>query len=313
MVKDHLASNRLVLRVGAGTMRADYGPFGQPLTSNGSVPLQGKGYINERYDPETGLQYLHARYYDPLLSRFLTPDPWDPDLPGVDINRYAYAGNDPVNMSDANGHSSGAAAPSKEEQDRRAREAAEQRKKEEELRKKQQEADDLVDKIGRSLHPEHYLENVDPAVRAMVEAKLNQVDAIYPSMGPDDFLPTKLGAKILASGIFGIAAKNAAKNTIKRGTQTKLPTNGETVATARGRQAHQNYKNALGHGYRHNEPLPSGKRPDAVDLAKQEVRELKPDNPRAISLGQKQVETYRKELEDLHGGEWKSYVDRYRP
>ncbi|MEI8180322.1 toxin TcdB middle/N-terminal domain-containing protein [Aestuariivirga sp.] len=84
MVKDHLASNRLVLRVGAGTTRADYGPFGQPLTSNGSVPLQGKGYINERYDPETGLQYLHARYYDPLLARFLTPDTWDPDMAGVD-------------------------------------------------------------------------------------------------------------------------------------------------------------------------------------------------------------------------------------
>jgi RHS repeat-associated protein len=69
------------------------------------VPLQGKGYINERYDPETGLQYLNARYHDPLLGRFLTPDTWDPDIPGVDINRYAYAGNDPVNMSDANGHS----------------------------------------------------------------------------------------------------------------------------------------------------------------------------------------------------------------
>ncbi len=99
MVKDHLASNRLVLRVGSGVTRADYGPFGQPLTSNGSVALEGKGYINERFDPETGLQYLNARYYDPLLARFLTPDTWDPDLPGVDINRYAYAGNDPVNGS----------------------------------------------------------------------------------------------------------------------------------------------------------------------------------------------------------------------
>lgn len=84
--------------------RADYGPFGQPLTSNGSVALQGTGYINERFAPETGLQYLNARYHDPLLARFITPDTWDPDLPGVDINRYAYAGNDPVNQSDANGH-----------------------------------------------------------------------------------------------------------------------------------------------------------------------------------------------------------------
>ena len=104
MVKDHLASNRLVLRVGAGTIRADYGPFGQPLTSNGSVPLQGKAFLNERFDPETGLEYLHARYYDPLLARFITPDTWDPDIPGVDINRYAYAIDDPVNGSDANGH-----------------------------------------------------------------------------------------------------------------------------------------------------------------------------------------------------------------
>lgn len=104
MVKDHLASNRLALRVGAGTIRSDYGPYGQPLTSNGSVPLQGKGYINEHYDPETGLQYLHARYYDPALGRFISPDTWDPDVAGVDTNRYAYAVNDPVNGSDANGH-----------------------------------------------------------------------------------------------------------------------------------------------------------------------------------------------------------------
>ena len=106
LLKDHLASNRLVLRVGGATRRANYGPFGQPLTSNGSVTIQGKGYINERFDPETGLQYLHARYYDPLLGRFLSPDTWDPDLAGVDINRYAYAADDPINGSDANGHSS---------------------------------------------------------------------------------------------------------------------------------------------------------------------------------------------------------------
>lgn len=104
LLKDHLASNRLSMRVGSGTTRADYGPFGQPLTSNGSVPLQGKGYINERFDPETGLEYLHARYYDPALGRFLSPDTWDPDIAGVDINRYSYALNDAVNSSDTNGH-----------------------------------------------------------------------------------------------------------------------------------------------------------------------------------------------------------------
>jgi RHS repeat-associated protein len=104
--KDQLASNRIVSYMpgGQSTKRHDYGPYGQPLTSNGSSILTGRGYINERYDAETGLQYLHARYYDPLLGRFLSPDTLDPIEDGVDINRYAYAHNDPINLSDTNGH-----------------------------------------------------------------------------------------------------------------------------------------------------------------------------------------------------------------
>ena len=37
-------------------------------------------------------------------ARFLSPDTWDPWLQGVDINRYAYSNNDPINNSDPNGH-----------------------------------------------------------------------------------------------------------------------------------------------------------------------------------------------------------------
>jgi len=37
-------------------------------------------------------------------ARFISPDTLDPTLPGVGTNRYAYAGNDPVNNSDPNGH-----------------------------------------------------------------------------------------------------------------------------------------------------------------------------------------------------------------
>jgi RHS repeat-associated protein len=112
MIKDHLNSNRLTLHHGSTTSLHAYSPYGQPSTTNGNIlaggtnaPIAGgKGYLNERYDPETGLQYLHARYHDPILGRFLTPDTWDVMLQGVDINRYAYAGGDPVNASDPNGH-----------------------------------------------------------------------------------------------------------------------------------------------------------------------------------------------------------------
>ncbi|MER8391784.1 hypothetical protein NKH10_07720 [Mesorhizobium sp. M1340] len=49
-------------------------------------------------------RYLNARYMDPVLGRFISPDDWDSTLPGVGTNRYAYAQNDPVNKSDQNGH-----------------------------------------------------------------------------------------------------------------------------------------------------------------------------------------------------------------
>ncbi|MBN3797701.1 hypothetical protein G3N99_22290 [Burkholderia sp. Ac-20392] len=43
-----------------------------------------------------------------------------------------------------------------------------------------------------------------------------------------------------------------------------------------------------------------------------EVRELKPDNARAVARGERQVEGYRKELEAVTGDSWRSVVDVYR-
>jgi RHS repeat-associated protein len=109
LLRDHLGSVRAsvpqVLDAAlTGLVRHDYGPYGAPLTSNGAITPTSKAYINERFDAETGLQYLNARYYDPNLGRFFTPDTWDPMIAGVDFNRYAYAGNDPVNGMDPSGH-----------------------------------------------------------------------------------------------------------------------------------------------------------------------------------------------------------------
>jgi RHS repeat-associated protein len=105
LIKDHLASNRLTIPQSAAALQSHaYGPYGNPRITNAATVPTGRGYINERFDAETGLQYLHARYYDPDVGRFLTPDWWDPWQQGVDINRYAYAGNDPINFSDPNGH-----------------------------------------------------------------------------------------------------------------------------------------------------------------------------------------------------------------
>ncbi len=105
--RDHLASIRRVTDASGALYRASaYQPFGAQIETalNPLTPAETKGYIGERNDPETGLTYLHARYYDPTLARFLSPDWWDPTQPGVGTNRYSYSANDPVNQSDPNGH-----------------------------------------------------------------------------------------------------------------------------------------------------------------------------------------------------------------
>lgn len=99
--RDHLATVKMVTNMaGTVTERTGHAAFGEPKPAT-SLP---KGFIGERPDVETGLLYLNARYYDPALGRFISPDDWDPTLAGVGTNRYAYAGNDPVNKADANGH-----------------------------------------------------------------------------------------------------------------------------------------------------------------------------------------------------------------
>ncbi|MBI4924142.1 MAG: hypothetical protein HY834_20595 [Devosia nanyangense] len=105
--RDHLASIRAITdATGAAYRVSTYESFGEQIETalNPLTPVETKSWIGERTDPETGLTYLHARYYDAVLGRFLQPDWWDASEPGVGTNRYAYAANDPINGSDRNGH-----------------------------------------------------------------------------------------------------------------------------------------------------------------------------------------------------------------
>jgi RHS repeat-associated protein len=55
-------------------------------------------------DPDTGLVYMQARYYDPITGRFLSIDPAEP-IPGslFHFNRYDYANNNPIINTDPDG------------------------------------------------------------------------------------------------------------------------------------------------------------------------------------------------------------------
>ena len=50
-------------------------------------------------DPETGLIYLRARYYDPTTAQFLTRDPLD----ALTRSAYGYVGDNPMNGADPTG------------------------------------------------------------------------------------------------------------------------------------------------------------------------------------------------------------------
>ena len=92
---------------GAEVLHRYYRPYGQiPITT--STFKEAKAFIGERQDTETGLLYLNARFYDPALGRFISPDWYLPTDPGVGTNRYAF--NDPINKSDPNGHANPVAA-----------------------------------------------------------------------------------------------------------------------------------------------------------------------------------------------------------
>lgn len=101
---DHLGSTHVMSNAaGVETRRFARRPYGQRLGATATDP-QAVDFIGERLDQRTGLMYLNARYYDPSAGLFLSPDSFDISRAGVGTNRYAYAGGDPVNYRDADGH-----------------------------------------------------------------------------------------------------------------------------------------------------------------------------------------------------------------
>lgn len=57
-------------------------------------------YTGQQYDQETGQYYLRARYYNPVVGRFLQEDTYR----GDGLNLYAYCANNPVVYYDPSGH-----------------------------------------------------------------------------------------------------------------------------------------------------------------------------------------------------------------
>ena len=91
---------------GAFVQELDYQPYGE-TKSSGALPNSAQ-YTRSQWNGGDalavfGLSHLGARLYDPVIGRFLSRDPFLVPRTAATTNPYAFAMNDPVNLSDSSG------------------------------------------------------------------------------------------------------------------------------------------------------------------------------------------------------------------
>ncbi|HNT78903.1 MAG TPA: RHS repeat-associated core domain-containing protein [Anaerolineae bacterium] len=102
LLGDHLGSTSKTYNTANGaTTEQRYTPWGGTRSSSSPTSFQ---YTGQRKDA-TGLYFYNARYYDPYLNRFLSPDTIVPDPTNPQsLNRYSYVLNNPLGYTDPTGH-----------------------------------------------------------------------------------------------------------------------------------------------------------------------------------------------------------------
>ncbi len=79
--------------------RYEYDAFGNFTLKEETVENRF-GFAGEQYDPAANLYYLRARFYNPVIGRFIQEDTYY----GDGLNLYTYCHNNPVGYVDPSGH-----------------------------------------------------------------------------------------------------------------------------------------------------------------------------------------------------------------
>ena len=100
---DHLGSTSLTTRGSAETANRTYYGYGAERSASGDLQTD-RTFTGQKSDA-TGLMYYNARYYDPALGAFISPDFMVPDPERViNFNRVLYARGNPLRFMDPSGH-----------------------------------------------------------------------------------------------------------------------------------------------------------------------------------------------------------------
>jgi RHS repeat-associated protein len=104
---DHLHSAEVLSTTSGGLYQHyEYAAYGNSryVYSATAFPITRR-YSSQSFDEETGLYYFGGRYYDPVIGRFIQPDPAIPSIFNPQAyDRYAYCYDNPLKYFDPDGH-----------------------------------------------------------------------------------------------------------------------------------------------------------------------------------------------------------------
>jgi RHS repeat-associated protein len=125
-------------------------------------------------------------------------------------------------------------------------------------------------------------------------------------------------SQVIGASSSSTSATSSTTNSSNTGTNSNTTVNSNgppyTKSTLQlGQQMHRVYKvnDANGITKIKEFPLPSGKRIDFIDFTTKTIYELKPNNPRQIKAGLKQLAGYLAEVQRIHGPGWSTVLDTY--
>ena len=271
---------KLIDKTGATVVEYTYDSWGKLLSTSGSLastlgknnPFRYRGYV---YDEETGFYYLQSRYYNPEVGRFISSDVLLSTGQGViGHNAYAYCGNNPASRIDTEGDL----------------------------------WDTLFDVVSLCLSVADVIAApADPWAWAGLAGDVIDLIPFVTGVGEatkavgatvkvinrvDDAVDT---IKIVKAVDF----TDDALNTIK----TLDKVNGATKSSlSAGRRIHHGYKAGDDILYGISKEVTRNRaRADFVDEANKIIYELKPNNPRGLRQGIKQLQRYRVEFGKEYG------------
>ncbi|HEX8695960.1 MAG TPA: RHS repeat-associated core domain-containing protein [Longimicrobium sp.] len=225
-------------------------------------------------DP-SGQYYRRNRFYDASTGRFTQEDPIG--LSGG-LNLYGFADGDPVSYSDPYG-----------------------------LCPEPGELSGVQDFLCQTI------EALTTAGGAHIGANLASGPALAQTAGSEGVLAPAAAAQVVAGGATGAMTGKLVGEAITNVLFSRSSTSGNNAAAQRGREAHRQYSERMqAGGYQTNRRIPGTRLlPDALDRARGIIRELKPNTPRAIARGRRQLQRYVEAAERAFKKPFEGHLDTY--